>query len=926
MLLLHSVYAIVPFTTLILTFVESLLYHHHTQVVSGATLCKWDKDAGCSITPPPASTTFVLLIAFIILMFMLPLDFCIGFVQEQYASKRPVLEEYGLTSDSWLGSVYHQRGRDDSPVTDALMRAASARGIKVDSISLGNDNDMTVAPTEMLEMGQIESDFVTRKQYDNFASPREELLRLLSEIERSATAYTNRADRKITRSTQSSSAHFSAMKAVRAKLMINSDGTLRPITFRQKLFYNSRQDMLENKIKNVRSKAAKICKKIGRMEVADGSFKDIALMRVFILENVSFFFRFSLRKCFDEIDGSPPENVNLLVWLLAWFIIGGCLLFFLYWIFAWGVKNGGDTLHDWGKDYGVAIVQDVFICEVVKIFILFVFAIISVRPQLQVIKRVINDCALSLLQDEVDLSEDVNVVHHFSPACRAACSSELSNLPSSAVLRKMTDADIENCKEHKHHTLGSITFYVLVAAAILATISEVLIDQLMDASISSVWLAFLLLNDKIFSISPVLIAALYASIGGLILYIIFVYVPSVQKARRLRKERMQASKEFRRRRSSSRKTGDNLSGKRSTLGKIAANFDWLMGIINTFFSRERSETVKEKARNNLLVWGGMNNPKVLQAQSGSERAARQDTFSFSNPTSEDTSSLSETQSRPKTLTRRKTFRLPNSAEIVLPTVFPERILRMRPTDRRATRGEDVNDSTDQLMAAKYFNAVPAVPSDEKHEPTISNMRLSQRSRLARIYLSNTEITFDPRVALRRMLLRQIIGTESYKRGVEMSALDNIDPLKSFLNDDDVVDLLTWVWDTFYPNMRELTGEQRNDTIEHYLKWRAADQLLAVRSITDSESTISTELSFAHFSSWFLALWSRINVGHSADGKELLDPLGIDTSTYYLFDQIADQLQYMGSTPTRRTSKRAKVPLSLAEMRLRSRLPRTTVFI
>jgi hypothetical protein len=327
----------------------------------------------------------------------------------------------------------------------------------------------------------------------------------------------------------------------------------------------------------------------------------------------------------------------------------------------------------------------------------------------------------------------------------------------------------------------------------------------------------------------------------------------------------------------------------------------------------------------LLVWGGMNNPKVLQAQSGSERAARKDTFSFSNPTSEDSSSLSETQSRAKTLTRRKTFRIPNSAEIVLPTVFPERILRMRPTDMRATRGENVNDGTDQLMAAKYFNAVPAVPSDETHEPTISNMRLGQRSRLARIYLSNTEITFDPRVALRRMLLRQVIGTESYKRG-EMSALDKIDPSKSFLNDDDVVDLLTWVWDTFYPNMTELTGEQRNDTIEHYLTWRAADQLLAVRFITDFESTISTELSFAHFSSWFLALWSRINVGHSADGNELLNPLGIDTSTYYMFDQIADQIQNLGSTPIRRTSKRAKVPLSPAEMRVKSRLPRTTVFM
>ena len=864
---------------------------------------------------------------------MLPCDYCLGLVQEQFASKRPVLEKYGLTSNSWLGSVYHQRGRLESPVADALMRAASARGIVPREEVHDPENNITVAPTEMMEMGQIETDFVTRKQYDNFASPREELLRLLADIEKSATAYTNRTDRKVTRSAQSSAAHFSGMKAVRAKLMINSDGTLRPITFRQRLFYSSRQDLLENKLKNVRKQAIKICKNINEMEVADDNFKDIALMRVFILENVSFFFRFSLKKCFDEIDGSPPERVDLLVWLFAWFIISGSLLFFLYWIFAWGVKNGGDTLNDWGKDYGVAVVQDIFFCEVLKIFILFVFAIISVRPQLQVIKRVINDCALSLLQDEVDLSGDVNVVHHFSPACRAACMSELSELPASAVLRKMTDADMENCKKHKHHSVGNITFYILVVAAIMATVSEVLIDQMMDASISSIWLSFLLLNDKIYSISPALIAALYATIGSIILYIMFVYVPSVQKARKERKERIQSSKEFRRRRSPSCPSGEKPPGKRSTLSKIATNVESVMGIVNTFFSREGSNAVKEEARKSLLVWGGMNNPTALQGYSGSERAARQDTFSFSNPTSNDTSalssssssSISESLSKPRTLVRRKTFRLPRSVEIVLPTKFPDYILKMRPTDKRDTRGDDVNDSIDHIMAVKYFDAVPFVPSDETYEPTISNITSSQRSRLARIYLSNTEITFDPRVALRRMLLRKTIGTAGYDRGGDMSALDHIDPSQCFLEDDDVVDLLTWVWDTFYPNMRELTEEQRNGTIEHYLKWRLADQLLAVHNIRNFQSNISMELSFSHFSNWFLALWRRINVSHTADGEEHLDPLGFDTGSSDLFDQTGDQSQYMGVMPKRRTSKRAKVPLSPAEMRVKSRLPRTTVF-
>jgi hypothetical protein len=45
------------------------------------------------------------------------------------------------------------------------------------------------------------------------------------------------------------------------------------------------------------------------------------------------------------------------------------------------------------------MLQDILILESSKIFIIFVFAVLSAKPQLQVIKRVINDRALSLVQD-----------------------------------------------------------------------------------------------------------------------------------------------------------------------------------------------------------------------------------------------------------------------------------------------------------------------------------------------------------------------------------------------------------------------------------------------------------------------------------------------------------------------------------------------
>jgi hypothetical protein len=48
---------------------------------------------------------------------------------------------------------------------------------------------------------------------------------------------------------------------------------------------------------------------------------------------------------------------------------------------------------------GVAMLQDILILESSNICIIFIFAVLSAKPQLQVIKRVINDKALSLVQD-----------------------------------------------------------------------------------------------------------------------------------------------------------------------------------------------------------------------------------------------------------------------------------------------------------------------------------------------------------------------------------------------------------------------------------------------------------------------------------------------------------------------------------------------
>ena len=409
-----------------------------SQVISGSTLCVWDKDSGCATRPRPDSITFTLLISFIIIMFVLPLDYFVGYIQEEYAGRRPRLEKLKLDTDSWLGSVYHKRETDKSPLITAFMHMKNGDNT-LSSTEDSSADHSTGVDEVIVERGAEDVDITARKIFDNYLSPREELKGLIDRIQKSIIeGYCKESAvpwSKVCTSGDMTSDRIASQRATRTQLMINFDGTLKPLTIRQRIFFSSRQNLLEMKLKAAREGASKVCGTIEEMEVTTDHYKDIALMRCFMLEQISIFNRFSVKKCFNKIDGTTAESIHPFPWVIAWFIVIGCDLFFLYWIFAWGVKNGSETFNDWGKDYGCAVIQDVFVCETTKLCIIFVFAIMSAKPQLQVIKRVINDTALSLIQDREDSANNLNIVQHFSPACRAAHLAQLSELPSSAILR-----------------------------------------------------------------------------------------------------------------------------------------------------------------------------------------------------------------------------------------------------------------------------------------------------------------------------------------------------------------------------------------------------------------------------------------------------------------------------------------------------------
>jgi hypothetical protein len=682
------------------------------------------------------------------------------------------------------------------------------------------------------------------------------------------------------------------MKAVGSKLMVNLDGTMKPLTIRQRVLYKNRQELLEEKLKSARRKAVDICEKIEEMETKDDCMKDVALMRKFILEQVSVFYRFTLKKLFADIEGMPPEVINPYLWVLSWIAMIGAQMFLLYWIFAWGITNGGDTLEHWGTDYGVAAVQDIFLCEVVLILVLFVLVVMSAKPQLQVIKRVINERAMSLVQDGVDFTEHVTVIQHFSPACRVARMSGMRHLSSAAILRNINDADIEKCKRYKNFTTGGTPiFYCIVVVAAIAVFGEIFIVELTSATISSMWLSFLLVNVKLLDISPLIIVVIYAALGGLIAYRVGVFTPSLYRARASRLRRLSLKRNWSRSHSK-RDTADSffwwfyelIDGIKKSGKKIRETFDH---VNLNHFSGEKSNLTREKQRYVNLTWCRMN---IISSLQGNTTSIEEDDAFKVHSLIRRRASLARIANREvRKSYHRKSFSL--KLDPVSDHVLPIEILQMRQTGLDFDIGSIEDQSN--LFVVKLFGAVSiesirpeAVEILKKKkekqrseiltscsmneqdwalsiggEQPVRRQSLSNRSgslttttyrgKKAKRYRTATlDVTCDSQVALQRMLRRHILGIEASERGEDLD-LDEVNRHYVTLSSSEAVELLDWIWGTFHPGREELSEEGRQEAEDIFMKWQGDK--------TRSDFHIDNEkVRFDVFSAWFLSLSNRIS--------------------------------------------------------------------
>ena len=218
--------------------------------------------------------------------------------------------------------------------------------------------------------------------YHDFLTPREELVLLTQDIRSffrqqlqhlplasSLSLSSTSESSQISTARVLESSQISTARAVQEALRINPDGTFLPLTWRQSWLYRNRQHKLEKKIAYAKGQSRVIVEEIRDMDASEEAYKDVALIHHFILEQIHWFYRISLKQNLFGFE-IPPQVISPLPWLLAWVFVLLSYGFFLYWTLVWGLTNGQQCLGSWGLYFGINMAEDIFFTQVMKILVL----------------------------------------------------------------------------------------------------------------------------------------------------------------------------------------------------------------------------------------------------------------------------------------------------------------------------------------------------------------------------------------------------------------------------------------------------------------------------------------------------------------------------------------------------------------------------
>ena len=442
-----------------------------SRMKADTTYCTWNDTTGvCELRPPPSDIIYFFIVSILVsLMSIVPATLCES-VLINICARRPRFSE----------SESHQKHNKTESVLGQYIRK-----LKTSANSI--DRAMEVYT------------------YFQHCSVEDEVNSMLASVEGSLAK--GNKERQLPWSTAVLNTDHLAdnAEAVKESIGLDDDGNPLPLTFIQKLFFKNPRKRVEWKVKKAREEALEILDDLDLFVDGEEDLMDVLLIQKFILEQLTPFRRYALQAEFFQFDGAAPAFVNGYLWLFCWLIIILVWIFCVSWMFFWAVNNGTSTV-EWGTQICFVLLQDIFINEVMQIFVVNILTIELLRPQLRQIYNIL----YVVLREKMDTANStrdaevmIRIVQHMSAACRVAHIPSIRHLPSVQLLSKINDHDVKMCRASRKSELGWFVKFLVAVPTVLAMMHESIQESILDVIIPTLWCCFLIANVFLWSIHPV---------------------------------------------------------------------------------------------------------------------------------------------------------------------------------------------------------------------------------------------------------------------------------------------------------------------------------------------------------------------------------------------------------------------------------------
>lgn len=477
----------------------------------------------CEMLPPPASAVFTMIILTITTIVAVPVTLLYDYLLGEVCAKRPAFEEIGINSAMLLNTESHKMlsGTHDkeAELGKLLREAEEALHFDLTYDSLNNP----VGDNAAIKMQLHQINESAHRIYHNTVSTNEEVDQIYSEVADFFAHYSQNVEMPWKATASSYASQRATAHAIADYCNIDIGGRTIHLSLRQYLLYGNARNRLMTKIRQIRKRTAHIKDALEVVGDVGSLERDVALIQYFILEQFVAYKRYVLQHHFFLFNESTPPKIHPIKWILCWMFLFLSSVFFLYWILSWAILNGSLTFRSWGINFCLSVIQDVFFLQLAKIYVLYVLAMHTIRPQLNSIYRTLNKLALDFTQEDAATraanqnSTEIRVVQHMSPACRAARFNASNGLAATSILHQMKDIDWQVCKLN-HTKVSYLVFFLLVFPGALSIIHILVGEKFLETILPLFVSTFVIANYLVSVRSLGGLVAIYVVIGLFLLW------------------------------------------------------------------------------------------------------------------------------------------------------------------------------------------------------------------------------------------------------------------------------------------------------------------------------------------------------------------------------------------------------------------------